>query len=300
MSKIVYIYTLVNPLNNEIFYIGYTNNPKRRLREHIRYRYNPLKDGVIGEISINGLEPILNIIDKCDFTFNHCFNMFEHERLEIFYIKKYRESGIKLTNLTNGGGVGNVNYIPVYQFDEFGNFIKKYDSITDASNSVMVSISKISVALDQKINKSSAGFYWFTSVEKSKNIVFRKAAKRNIPIVQYSLDGKFIKKFKGQEEAERITNISAKLINKCLRKKGYDQAGGYMWFYEKNAPLEIKYRGRYLSKPIMKFTTNDEFVEEYTSIEEATIKNNFKSNIITSNLRGKTKTAGGYVWKYKE
>ena len=276
MNKIVYIYTLVNPLNNEIFYVGYTNNPKRRLREHIRYKYNPSKDSIINEILISGLEPTLNIIDKCNFIFNYSHNMFEHERLEIFYIKKYKESGIKLTNLTDGGGVGNVNHIPVYQFDEFGNFIKKYDSITDASNSVMVSISKISVALNQKINKSSAGFYWFTSEEKSKNIVFRKAAKRNIPILQYSLDGKFIKKFKGQEEAKKITNISAKLINKCLRKGGYDQAGGYMWFYEKNIPSEIKYKGRYLSKPIMKFTTNDEFVEEYTSIEEATIKNNFK------------------------
>ena len=296
MIKKVYIYTLINPLNNENFYVGYTNNPKRRINEHIKYKYNPLKDAIINEIIANGLKPILSVIDECDYFFNQELNMFEHERLEIYYIKKYRDNGIYLTNQTDGGGVGNIHFIPVYQFDEFGKFLKKYDSITEASESVMVSISKISVALDQKINKSSAGFYWFTSMDGIKNIKFRKAAKRNIPIVQYSLEGEFLNKFKGQEEAERITNISSKLINKCLRKNGYDQAGGYMWFYENNLPNEInKYKGRYLSTPVLKYSKDGVLLDEYVSIEEATNKNNFKSNIITCNLTGKSKSAGGFI-----
>jgi hypothetical protein len=296
--KKVYIYTLTNPLNNQIFYVGYTNNPTRRLNEHIKYKYNPYKDFVIDEILCSGLKPTLDIIDECDYFFNQEENVFEHERLEIYYIKKYRDSGYDLTNMTDG--VGNINFIPVYQFGESGKFLKKYDSITEASQTVMVSISKISVALDQKINKSSAGFYWFTSMDGVKNIKFRKAAKRNIPILQYSLNGEFLNKFKGQGEAELITGVNSKLINKCLRKNGYDQAGNYMWFYENNLPEELnKYKGRYLSKPVLKFTKNNEFLEEYTTIQEATNKNNFKSNIIASNLCGKTKTAGGYVWKYK-
>jgi len=300
VTKKVYIYTLTNPLNNVIFYIGYTNNIKRRLNEHIKYKYNPLKDAVIDEILHNGLKPTLNVIDECEYFFNQNENMFEHERLEIYYIKKYKNAGIQLTNQTNGGGVGNIYFIPVYQFDEFGKFLKKYNSLTEASESVMVSISKISVALDQKINKSSAGYYWFSSMDGVKNIKFRKAAKRNIPILQYSLSGEFLNKFKGQGEAEKVTGVNSKLINKCLRTNGYDQAGNYMWFYENNVSEEInKYKGRYLSKPVLKFTKNNEFLEEYTTIQDATNKNNFKSNIIASNLCGKTKTAGGYVWKYK-
>lgn len=301
MIKKVYIYTLTNPLNGQVFYVGYTNNPTRRINEHIKYKYNPLKDEVIDEILCGGLKPILNVIDECDYFFNRKENMFEHERLEIYYIKKYRDSGIQLTNLTDGGGIGNIHFISVYQFDEFGKFLRKYDSITEASESVMVSISKISVALDQKINKSSAGFYWFTSIDGVKNIKFRKAAKRNIPIVQYSLEGKFLNKFKGQEEAERITNINSKLINKCLRKNGYDQAGGYMWFYENNVPKEINnYKGRYLSKPVLKYGKDGVLLDEYPSIIEATNKNKILSlGGISKCLKGKLKTSSGFIWKEK-
>ena len=300
MIKKVYIYTLTNPLNNEVFYVGYTNNPIRRLNEHIKYKYNPHKDSIIDEILCSGLKPILDVIDECDYFFNQEQNMFEHERLEIYHIKKHRDSGINLTNLTNGGGVVNIHFIPVYQFDEVGKFLKRYDSISEAAETVMVSISKISVALDQKINKSSAGFYWFTSMDGVKNIVFRKSAKRNIPIVQYSLEGEFLNRFKGQGEAERVMGIKSKQINRCLKRNGYDQAGGYLWFYENNVPKEIgKYKGRYLSTPVLKYSKDNILLDEYTSIEEATKKNNFKSNIITCNLTGKSKTAGGFIWKYK-
>lgn len=300
INKKIYIYVLINPLNNGIFYVGYTNNPKRRLNEHIKYKNNPLKDAVIESILRSELKPEMKVIDECDFIFNQELKIFEHERLEIYYIKKYRGDGIYLTNLTDGGGLSGGKVKPIYQFDEFGNYMRKYDSLTQASESVMVSISKISVALDQKINKSSAGYYWFTSIDGGKNIKFRKAAKKNISILQYSLDGNLLNKFKGQGEAERITGIKSKLINKCLRRNGYDQAGGYMWFYENNVPKEInEYKGRYLSRPVLKFSKDGILLNEYKSIIEATNKNNFKSNTITSNLIGKSKSAGGFVWKYK-
>ncbi len=299
MIKKVYIYTLINPLNNQIFYVGYTNNPTRRINEHIKYKYNPLKDGIIAEILCNKLKPILKIIDECEYFFNLKENMFEHERLEIYYIKKYRDSGIHLTNLTDGGGVGNIHFIPVYQFNEFGEFLKKYDSITEASESVMVSISKISVALDQKINKSSAGFYWFSSMDGIKNVKLRKAAKKNIPIVQYSLEGEFLNKFKGQGEAERVTRIKSKQINKCLRKNGYNQAGGYMWFYENNLPKEIKkYKKFCTRKPISQYDLNDNLITNYNSITEATKILNMSSGIIVSNLKHVTKTCKGFVFTY--
>lgn len=299
MIKKVYIYSLINPLNNQVFYIGYTNNPTRRLNEHIRDKYNPYKDYIINKILSNKLKPIMNVIDDCEYFFNQKENMFEHERLEIYYIKKYRDSGIQLTNLTDGGGVGNIHFIPVYQFNEFGNFLKKYDSITEASESVMVSVSKISVALDQKINKSSAGFYWFTSMDGAKNIKFRKTAKRNIPILQYSLNGEFLNKFKSQGEAEKVTGVSSKLINKCLRMNGYDQAGNYMWFYENNVPSKInKYVNDYNRKPILQYDLNGNLITRYNSISEATRILNMCSGIIVTNLKHITNTCKGFIFTY--
>jgi hypothetical protein len=104
--------------------------------------------------------------------------------------------------------------------------------MTEACNDVHVSMSKISLALNQKINKSSAGYYWFTSPQEKKNIVFRKAAKRNIPIIQKTLQGEFIAEFCGQGEAEKLTGISSKLINKCLRIPAYTQSNDYVWEYK--------------------------------------------------------------------
>ena len=106
--------------------------------------------------------------------------------------------------------------------------------MTEASNDVHVSISKISLALNQKINKSSANCYWFTTPQEKENIVFRKAAKRNIPIIQRTLNGEIVAEFCGQGEAEKITGISSKLINKCLRIPTYSQTNDYRWEYKNN------------------------------------------------------------------
>ena len=150
------------------------------------------------------------------------------------YIALLRKTN-KLLNITDGGEeAGNYSHpsVKLYCYDENGDFKRNYTSMIEASNDVHVSISKISLALDQKINKSSAGYYWFTSPQKKENIVFRKAAKRNIPIIQKTLMGEFIAEFTSQNEAERITGISSKLINKCLRIPTYSQTNGYMWEYK--------------------------------------------------------------------
>jgi|GEM_PF-726042 len=295
-----YIYVLIDPRNNNVFYVGYTSNPKRRLREHIKYKHNLNKDIFIDEILYCELKPEMKVIDECDYIFNEELNMYEHERLEIFYIKKYREEGVKLTNLTDGGGtMGKENSKPVFQFDEFGKYMKKYNSLTEASESVMVSISKISQALNQKINKSSAGYYWFTSMDGIKNIKYRKVAKKNISILQYSLEGKFLNKFKGQGEAEKITKVKSKLINKCLRMNGYDQAGGYMWFYENNVPEEIiKYRENRTRKSISQYDLNGNLIANYNSITEAAKILTITVGLITTNLKHKTKMCKGYMFTY--
>ena len=103
---VVYIYGLVDPRNDEVFYVGYTNNIKRRFRAHInvdgyRRKENLYKDNLIRKILECGLKPEISVLETCDKRFDSESNMYEHERIEIEYIKKYRESGVKLTNLTN-------------------------------------------------------------------------------------------------------------------------------------------------------------------------------------------------------
>jgi hypothetical protein len=55
-----------------------------------------------------------------------------------------------------------------------------------------------------------------------------------------------------------------------------------------------------LSKPVLQFTLDGEFLGEYSSVKEASQKTGMIKQNISSNLRGKYKSAGGFIWKYKD
>ena len=61
-----------------------------------------------------------------------------------------------------------------------------------------------------------------------------------------------------------------------------------------------KLKGRLINnKPILQYTKNGEFIKEWNSAREAERYYNLSSNCICSCLKEKTKSSGGYVWKYK-
>lgn len=53
-------------------------------------------------------------------------------------------------------------------------------------------------------------------------------------------------------------------------------------------------------RPCCQYTLDGEFISEYSSIKEAAEMNNINKVSISLVLSGKHKTAGGYIWKYKE
>lgn len=230
---VVYIYGLIDPRNKltieNVRYVGKTKNTVNcRLCKHVQ----DSKTGIapihkwIRKIKLDGQRPVYIILEECDEN--------TWKEAERRYITLLRKSN-RLLNVADGGEAEGNHYHPsieLYCYDENGDFMMKYLSMTEASNDVHVSMSKISLALNQRINKSAANCYWFTSLQEKENIVFRKAAKRNIPIVQKTLMGEFIAEFTGQGEAEKLTEISSKLINKCLRIPTYSQTNGYVWEYK--------------------------------------------------------------------
>lgn len=50
------------------------------------------------------------------------------------------------------------------------------------------------------------------------------------PVIQKTIDGKKIKKYKSMKEAELLTGISYQVISKCCKGK-IKTAGGYIWEY---------------------------------------------------------------------
>ena len=53
-------------------------------------------------------------------------------------------------------------------------------------------------------------------------------------------------------------------------------------------------------KEISKFTMENIFIESYNSISKAAINNNISRTTIINNLKNRSKSAGNFIWKYKE
>lgn len=94
-----YIYTLSDPRNNKVRYVGKTDNPKRRLAAHIIDKDVCHRTNWIKQLTKNNLEPIMTIIEKV------AKNQSWEDR-ERYWISHYRSIGCNLTNMTDGGDCG--------------------------------------------------------------------------------------------------------------------------------------------------------------------------------------------------
>lgn len=65
-------------------------------------------------------------------------------------------------------------------------------------------------------------------------------------------------------------------------------------------PMDIYTIDIYRMKSILQYTIEGEFVSEYQSMSEASRLTNTTINSISECCLGKRKTAGGFIWKYKE
>lgn len=106
------IYHLLDDKNIS-FYVGKTNNINRRKKEHLCFLKNnkkgkswPVYHKIRKLIKETSYELKMEIIEKD-------LNYEEANLLEIEYIKKYKEQGIILYNLTDGGE-GTLNHKPVF------------------------------------------------------------------------------------------------------------------------------------------------------------------------------------------
>ena len=94
----VTIYSLHNPLTNELRYVGKTTAPlRKRLANHVHAarKYRHYTASWIKSLLEQGVRPVIREIEVVDLEFGS-----ERERHWIAY---YRASGARLTNLTDGG-----------------------------------------------------------------------------------------------------------------------------------------------------------------------------------------------------
>lgn len=100
MEHKFFVYSLSDPRNGSVKYIGITSNPKRRLEKHLSYKKINLKSNWIKSLLNSGVSPIMTLVDSSN-------TREEINEKEKFWIVKYREWGCDLKNMTDGGDGGN-------------------------------------------------------------------------------------------------------------------------------------------------------------------------------------------------
>lgn len=123
----------------------------------------------------------------------------------------------------------------INQYCLSGKFIKKWNSISEASVSLDLAFSSIGQCCRKLPSVNQIGGYiWRFSDEcDEENDIDSVEYKNRRFVSQYSLSGVFIKKFDSISIGARETNQSTSNISSCCNGKR-KSAGGYIWKYHEN------------------------------------------------------------------
>ena len=203
------------------------------------------------------------------------------------------------------------------------------DDISELNERELYWLNKLDVVNNplyyNKTNKS----YGVCKTEEHTKIKQSLASPKRKKIIQYSLDGIFIKIWECMSDASKSLNIKTGDLT-CVCQGKQKTAGKYQWLYYKDEyPLQIpsitiysksdefkinlsnklknKIKpegfGKHRYKAIIQLDKNNKIIAEYNSIREACLQFNGDINNIESNLggciNGKQKTAYGFIWKAK-
>lgn len=100
MRDTTFIYVLKDPTTGEIRYVGKSNDPKRRVTQHLQFasKFSSKTDHKncwIRELVSKNLKPVVEIIDEVALDY--------WQSLEAAYVQFYLEHGCPLVNGTSGG-----------------------------------------------------------------------------------------------------------------------------------------------------------------------------------------------------
>lgn len=187
------IYILIDPITNQVRYVGKTNNIKERYKNHKnRCRdVNTHKRNWINKLRKQGLHPIIEVIETISVN--------EWVYWERFWISYYKYIGCNLTNNTLGGdGLTNAN-------------------ITSFKKGQIPWNKGVSCRIDTR--------------EKIRNTLIGTVSPKKMAVNMHSLDGECLKTFDSLTEAAIYVNGSISHIHACCNNKRTKHKE-YKWSYK--------------------------------------------------------------------
>ena len=140
--------------------------------------------------------------------------------------------------------------------------------------------------------------------EKTKKRI-QKSVKNNSQyanksIIQYDLNGNFIKEWISLKEIQKTLGFCSRvLIDVCKERK--ISACGFVWRYKtSNYLLKIEIPKVSIKRLLIQYDKKMNIINEFKSLMDAHKTTNVSRTAISNNLSSLSKSAGGFIWKYKQ
>lgn len=117
------------------------------------------------------------------------------------------------------------------------------------------------------------------------------------PVNQYSLDGKFIRRYDSIKQAKEVNGFHKENISLCCQHKR-NQSKGYIWRYDGDE--EVSFVKKWGYKSVNVYDMDWKFIADFNSVAEASAFTKASSAHISSCCKGKRKSSNGYKFAYKE
>ena len=212
-----YIYKIENTVNGKV-YVGQSKNPEKRWRDHKRLSrdkaeqrqlYKDMREFGVDRFSFS-------ILEKCD--------DYKMGGRETFWINKYNSQDRECGYNSYVGGGGSVGAGVVMQYDLDGNYIQTYESSADASKKTGLDQASIGKACNGKLY--TCGGYLWRRAYQDRPMPYRRV--RGKPVIQYTIRGKFLRKYDNMKQAGTENNLRYQKISECCQGL-IDSFGGYVW-----------------------------------------------------------------------
>lgn len=217
--------------------------------------------------------------------------------IEIELIKRFNTTNPNHGYNLSKGGAGTRTSKEVYQYDLSGNFLKRWDSLIEASESLNILSMGISACCTRKTNYCGD---WYWSYKKLDDKDIPIIQKRNcIKVKQYTENGEYIKTYNSIKSASLDTEISVGDIgNSCHKRGGVVTKEKYRWTYVNSNVKNVENIIR-MNKKINQFSLDGEYIITWNSATEIEDNLGFSHSKIAANCRLRQKSAYNFIWQYE-
>jgi hypothetical protein len=301
----VKIYTLTDPIDNQVKYVGRTQNElKIRLGGHMNPKAKHTdKAKWIYNLRKQNLKPIIESIEEFEMEKNQENWNIAHS-IETYWIEQFGQWGFKLLNhIDKGSGyIGKCWYQSqfdkmnkqVFQYDLEGNLINKYSSLTIASMKTGLSYKGIQEC-SKGLRLTGNGYIW--SLKEIDD--FKKPVRKNAKtLYKYDLEGNFIKIYVGNEDL--IKDGYRPHSAKDCASGGMKTYKNHVWSGEIIKKFKPPTRKDQIGKTIYQYSKDGKFIKTWRDTKTVANTLGIRDGGITQVALGVKKSFKGYVWSYKK